>query len=218
MTLPPNATGSGKTDFSEFETTNGGIWRISAVIDYATKYCLAITITPTSRGIDAVRCVQLAIDEAQRVLNLADLRTDRGTMDILDADDTIIGQSPAPIAIVSDNGPCYRGKDFQTLFTDQNDPLLRHVRTRVKSPQTNGVVERFFGNPQIRAPVPRLHRRRRRPRHGNPPIPHHLQHHPTPPGPRRPNPQTGLPRQPKPANFLTQDKRVSRRCAIICCG
>jgi putative transposase len=23
--------------------------------------------------------------------------------------------------------------------------LLRHVRTRVKSPQTNGVIERFFG-------------------------------------------------------------------------
>jgi putative transposase len=23
------------------------------------------------------------------------------------------------------------------------DPLLRHVRTRVRSPQTNGVVERF---------------------------------------------------------------------------
>jgi len=25
------------------------------------------------------------------------------------------------------------------------DPLLRHVRTRVRSPQTNGVIERFFG-------------------------------------------------------------------------
>jgi putative transposase len=29
-------------------------------------------------------------------------------------------------------------------FTGE-DTLLRHVRTRVKSPQTNGVVERFFG-------------------------------------------------------------------------
>jgi putative transposase len=26
-----------------------------------------------------------------------------------------------------------------------DDPLLRHVRTRVRSPQTNGVIERFFG-------------------------------------------------------------------------
>jgi len=49
------------------------------------------------------------------------------------ANDTVIGQAPAPIALVSDNGPCYRGAAFQALFTDHDDPLLRHVRTRVKS-------------------------------------------------------------------------------------
>jgi hypothetical protein len=37
-------------DFSEFETARGGIWRICAVIDHATKYCLAATVTPTGRG------------------------------------------------------------------------------------------------------------------------------------------------------------------------
>jgi putative transposase len=132
-----------QTDFSEFETACGGIWRISAVIDYVTKYCLSITVTPTSRGADAVRCLRLAVDEAQHVLGLHDLRTDRGLMDVLDADDIVIGQAPAPIAVVSDNGPCYRGATFKTLFVD-DDPLLRHVRTRIKSPQTNGVVERFF--------------------------------------------------------------------------
>ena len=133
-----------QTDFSEFETACGGIWRISAVIDYVTKYCLAITVTPTSRGSDAVRCLQLAITEAQHILGLTDLRDDRGLMDILDAEDNVIGQAPAPIAVVSDNGPCYRGKTFQTFIAATNDPLLRHVRTRIKSPQTNGVVERFF--------------------------------------------------------------------------
>ncbi|MFQ2845928.1 hypothetical protein ACLILZ_34730, partial [Mycobacterium paragordonae] len=111
--------------------------RICAVIDYATKYCLAITVTPTGRGADALRCLQLAVTEAQRQLDLDDLRTDRGLMDIFDADDTIIGQAPAPIAVVSDNGPCFRGKTFQTAFTG-DDPLMRHVRTRIKSPQTNG--------------------------------------------------------------------------------
>jgi putative transposase len=133
-----------QTDFSEFETTNGGIWRICAVIDYATKYCLAVTVTPTARGADAVHCLHLAIAEAQRILDFEDLRADRGVMDIVDAADTVIGQAPAPIAVVSDNGPCFRGKTFQTAFNG-DDPLLRHVRTRVKSPQTNGVVERFFG-------------------------------------------------------------------------
>lgn len=133
-----------QTDFSEFETTTGGIWRICAVIDYATKYCLAITVTPTGRGADALHCLQLAIVEAQQLLGVEDLRTDRGVMDILNADDTVIGQAPAPIAVVSDNGPCFRGQTFQTAF-DGDDPLLRHVRTRIKSPQTNGVIERFFG-------------------------------------------------------------------------
>jgi putative transposase len=33
-----------QTDFSEFETANGGIWRLCAVIDYVTKYCLAVTV------------------------------------------------------------------------------------------------------------------------------------------------------------------------------
>lgn len=133
-----------QTDFSEFETTTGGIWRICAVIDYATKYCLAVTVTPTGRGTDALRCLQLAITEAQRLLDLVDLRADRGVMDIVDAAETVIGRAPAPIALVSDNGPCFRGQTFQAAFAGE-DPLLRHVRTRIKSPQTNGVVERFFG-------------------------------------------------------------------------
>lgn len=89
-----------QTDFSEFETPSGGIWRICAVIDYATKYCLAAKITPTGRGSDALACLNAAVAEAERILGLDDLR---------------------------------------------DDPLLRHVRTRVRSHQTNGVIERFFG-------------------------------------------------------------------------
>ncbi|MCU1625702.1 MAG: hypothetical protein JWP64_651 [Pseudonocardia sp.] len=95
-------------DFSEFETARGGIWRICAVIDYATKYCLAATVTPTSRGADALTCLLRAVDEAERVLDLDDLRADRGEMDVVDAEDFVIGQVPAPIAVVTDNGPCFR--------------------------------------------------------------------------------------------------------------
>jgi putative transposase len=58
-------------DFSEFETARGGIWRICAVIDYATKYCLAATVTPTSRGQDALGCLRRAVVEAERVLETA---------------------------------------------------------------------------------------------------------------------------------------------------
>src|SRR6266581_1701901 len=131
-------------DFSEFETARGGIWRICAVIDYATKFCLAATVTPTSRGADALTCLLRAVEEAKRVLDLDDLRADRGEMDVVDAEDFVIGQVPAPVAVVTDNGPCFRGGTFAEAFTG-DDPLLRHVRTRIRSPQTNGVVERFFG-------------------------------------------------------------------------
>jgi putative transposase len=134
-----------QTDFSEFETTGGGIWRICAVIDYAAKYCLAVTITPTGRGADALACLHAAVAEAERVLGIDDLREDRGELEIADeATGEIIDIVPAPIAVVSDNGSCFRGETYQAAFAG-NDPLLRHVRTRVRSPQTNGVIERFFG-------------------------------------------------------------------------
>jgi putative transposase len=126
------------------QAASGGIWRICAVIDYATKYCVAATVTPTSRGQDALGCLRRAVVEAERVLDLDDLRADRGVMDVVDADDYVIGEAPAPIAVVTDNGPCFRGVTFADAFAG-DDPLFRHVRTRVRSPQTNGVVERFFG-------------------------------------------------------------------------
>ena len=56
-------------------------------------------------------------------------------------------------------GPyCFRGAVFAEAFTG-DDPLRWHVRTRVKSPQTNGVIERFFGTLRPQA-TRRLSRRR----------------------------------------------------------
>jgi putative transposase len=79
------------------------------------------------------------------VLGLDDLRDDRGTLDLVEeSTEEVIGTVPAPIAVVSDKGPCFRSETFATAFAG-DDPLLRHVRTRVRSPQTNGVIERFFG-------------------------------------------------------------------------
>ena len=102
-----------QTDFSEFETANGGIWRLCAVIDYVTKHCLAVTVTPTSRGADAVACIHLAIAEAQRLLDLDDLRLDRGLMDIVDAEETSSArlQHPSPSSPTTD--PASAGKPFK---------------------------------------------------------------------------------------------------------
>src|SRR2546429_6539503 len=43
-----------------------------------------------------------------------------------------------------DEAPLDRPRIPQVAAFAGEDPLLRHVRTRVRSPQTNGVVERFF--------------------------------------------------------------------------
>lgn len=93
----------------------------------------------------ALACLDAAVDESERVLGLGDLRDDRGELELVDENTgEVIDVVPAPIAVVSDNGSCFRGETFQTAFAG-DDPLLRHVGTRVRSPQTNGVIERFFG-------------------------------------------------------------------------
>jgi putative transposase len=52
-----------------------------------------------------------------------------------------------PVIVVSDNGPCYKAAAFARYIDSR--PELRHVRTRRKSPQTNGIIERYHGTIQI---------------------------------------------------------------------
>jgi putative transposase len=49
-----------------------------------------------------------------------------------------------PLVVVTDNGPAFKSMRFQLFFASR--PELRHVRTRHHAPETNGVVERFFGS------------------------------------------------------------------------
>lgn len=120
-------------DFFELETSGGGTWRSGDVIDYAAKLVLAGPVTATQTGADAVASLQAAITEAEWLLDmplLADL-TDPETGEI------------TPIFVVSDNGPCFKSATFQRFIASR--PELTHVRTRRRSPQTNGVIERYHG-------------------------------------------------------------------------
>ncbi len=49
-----------------------------------------------------------------------------------------------PIAVVTDNGPCFKAARFAAFIAKR--PELIHIRTRRKSPQQNGVRERAFGS------------------------------------------------------------------------
>ena len=45
--------------------------------------------------------------------------------------------------LVTDNGPCFKSAAFERYIDSR--PELRHIRTRRRSPQTNGVIERYHG-------------------------------------------------------------------------
>lgn len=121
-----------QTDFSEFETQAGGTWRITGVVDYAAKLCLACQANGTQTARDAVAVLETAIAEAERLLGHS-LRED--------CSDPATGELHR-LVIVSDNGPAYKSDRFATFI--QSRAELSHVRTKHRSPETNGVVERFF--------------------------------------------------------------------------
>ena len=59
--------------------------------------------------------------------------------------EVLLGMAPAPIAVVSDKGPCFsRGRCSRRGSTDQTR-CCDTSATGVRSPQTNGVIERWFG-------------------------------------------------------------------------
>ena len=55
-----------------------------------------------------------------------------------------------PIFLVTDNGPCFKSSGFQRYIDSR--PKLRHIRTRRRSPQTNGVNEPSHDAIKIEAP------------------------------------------------------------------
>ena len=65
---------------------------------------------------DALSWLRRGVVESERVLDLDDLGTDRGVMDVIAAEDYVIGEAPAPIAVGTDNGPCFHGVTFADAF------------------------------------------------------------------------------------------------------
>jgi transposase InsO family protein len=121
-------------DFSEFETRHGGTWRIGGVADYWSKLELGWHVSTTANHRDAIETVEQAIAETERLTGrpLAELLVDPVTGEI------------RPIAVVTDNGPCFKSVRFAAYI--EKRPELIHIRTRRKSPNQNGVRERAFGS------------------------------------------------------------------------
>ena len=121
-------------DFSEFETAGAGKWEMSGVVDYVAKVCLTCPVNATETAKDAINALKGAIAEAEALI---------GTTLEQDCVNPETGEIE-PLVIVSDNGPAYKSDAFAAFFRAR--PWLAHVRTRYRSPQTNGVIERFYGS------------------------------------------------------------------------
>ena len=122
-------------DFSEFETTGGGTWRVAGCRDYWSKYEHRFHISPTANQHDAIAAVELALAEAAEL-------TGRPLRDLAEVDAD--GNVQPVVTIVTDNGGPFRSFTFEAFITTH--PELRHVRTRVKTPGQNGSRERGFGS------------------------------------------------------------------------
>ena len=122
-------------DFSEFETTTGGTWRIAGCRDYWSKYEHPFHVSPTANQHDAIDAVELALADYEELFGHPMVEAcplDEQTGEVLPV-----------VTIVTDNGGPFRSFRFEAFI--ELHPELAHVRTRVKSPGQNGSRERGFG-------------------------------------------------------------------------
>lgn len=120
-------------DFSEFETSQGGTWRIAGCRDWFSKYEHPFHVSPSANQYDAIAAIELALADYEAMFGHR----------LLEAVAPDTGELGPAVTIVTDNGGPFRSLNFE-LFIMQH-PELRHVRTRVKSPGQNGSRERGFG-------------------------------------------------------------------------
>jgi transposase InsO family protein len=122
-------------DFSEFETTSGGTWRLAGCRDYWSKYEHPFHVSPTGNQFDAIDAVELALVDFEAMFGhpmVEDCPVDVETGELLPV-----------VTIVTDNGGPFRSFRFEAFI--ELHPELAHVRTRVNSPGQNGSRERGFG-------------------------------------------------------------------------
>ena len=121
-------------DFSEFETTTGGTWRLAGCGDYYSKYEHEFHVSPTANQHDAIAAIELALAEHETMFGFA-LR------ERCEIDPDTAEMAPA-VTIVTDNGGPFRPFRSEAFIAAHTE--LTHVRTRARTPGQNGSRERGF--------------------------------------------------------------------------
>ena len=121
-----------QADFSEYETSAAGTWNLGGVVDYWAKVALACVVTLRKTSTDAIWFFEAALAEVETLLGIDWID------DLTDPDTGEIGK----LVLVTDNGSCFKSGRFAKWVAAKRH--ITHVRTRKKSPWTNGVIERYF--------------------------------------------------------------------------
>ena len=115
--LPSRANQLWQADVTYLHIPGHGWWYAVTVIDYFSRYLLALHLTPSYAAPEVNVALDLARAEAERLCGLL---------------------TTVPF-LVTDNGSSFLARAFQRHVRDQ----FRHVRTRYRTPQQLGLLERF---------------------------------------------------------------------------
>lgn len=119
--LPQGPNELWQTDVTYLHIPGHGWWYAVTVIDYYSRYLLAIDFTPSCRAVDCIRALEMAYAEASN----------------------LCGPIANKINLVTDNGVSFVAKAFQEHV--KIGDKFEHVRIQYRTPQQLGLLERFHG-------------------------------------------------------------------------
>lgn len=115
--LPQRPNELWQTDVTYLHIPGFGWWYAITVIDYYSRYLLACHLTSSYSAAEAIRALELAREEAERICGPLEKRP----------------------FLVTDNGPSFIARKFDRFIKD----LYRHVRIQYRTPTQLGLLERF---------------------------------------------------------------------------
>jgi transposase InsO family protein len=115
--LPTRPNALWQSDVTYIHIPGHGWWYAVTVIDYYSRYLLACHLTPSCSAPEVSAAIELAVQEAER----------------------LHGKLEKMPFLVTDNGSCFLARHFQKAIKAK----FQHVRTRYRTPQQLGLLERF---------------------------------------------------------------------------
>ena len=113
-------------DFSEFETTAGGTWRLAGCRDYWSKYEHRFHVSPTANQFDAIDAVELALAEYEELHGrpmVADCPVDPDTGELLPVV-TIVTDRVPPACGGGSRERGFGTVKYERLFIDEIDDAV----------------------------------------------------------------------------------------------